>query len=49
MAEDGGAPEVRLAPRRGENQSEILGELGYDAARTASLAAAGAFGPTPAG
>jgi len=48
MAEGGAAPAVALAPRRGEHQSEILRELGYDAARTASLAAAGAFGPPPA-
>ena len=48
MAEGGGAPAVRLAPRRGEHQSQILRELGYDAARTASLAAAGAFGPPAA-
>ena len=48
MAEGGAAPAVALAPRRGEHQSEILRELGYDAARTASLAAAGAFGPLPA-
>ena len=48
MAEGGSAPAVRLAPRRGEHQFQILRELGYDAARTASLAAAGAFGPPAA-
>jgi crotonobetainyl-CoA:carnitine CoA-transferase CaiB-like acyl-CoA transferase len=43
----GGAPApTGLAPRRGEHQSEILGDLcGYGTGRIDALRAAGAFGP----
>lgn len=42
-----GPPEIARAPRRGEQQNEVLGEVcGYEAETIAALGRAGAFGET---
>jgi crotonobetainyl-CoA:carnitine CoA-transferase CaiB-like acyl-CoA transferase len=41
-----GGPQARPAPGFGEHSEEVLKECGFDAARIASMRAAGALGPT---